>query len=43
VLNDTGKDRYSIALFYRPNVDAVVECAPSCVGPDNPPLTNMGA
>jgi isopenicillin N synthase-like dioxygenase len=37
VLNDTGKDRYSIAFFYSPNVDAVIECVPSCVGPDNPP------
>lgn len=37
VLNDTGKDRYSIAFFYSPNVDSVIECVPSCVGPDTPP------
>ena len=37
VLNDTGKDRYSIAFFYSPNPASVVECLPSCTGPDDPP------
>lgn len=37
VLNDSGVDRYSIAFFYSPNPDAVIECLPSCVGPDRPP------
>ncbi len=37
VLNDSGGDRYSIAFFYSPNPDSVIECLPSCVGPDDPP------
>jgi isopenicillin N synthase-like dioxygenase len=37
VLNDSGRDRYSIAFFYSPNVSARLECLPSCAGPDNPP------
>ncbi|HXJ82419.1 MAG TPA: 2-oxoglutarate and iron-dependent oxygenase domain-containing protein [Candidatus Methylomirabilis sp.] len=37
VLNESGADRYSIAFFYSPNPDAVIECLPSCVGPANPP------
>jgi isopenicillin N synthase-like dioxygenase len=37
VLNDSGIDRYSIAFFYSPNPDSVIECLPSCTGPDNPP------
>jgi isopenicillin N synthase-like dioxygenase len=37
VLNDSGKDRYSIAFFYSPNVSSLIECLPSCVGPDDPP------
>ena len=36
VLNDSGKDRYSIAFFYSPNVDRRIECLPSCVDRDNP-------
>jgi isopenicillin N synthase-like dioxygenase len=37
VLNDSGGDRYSIAFFHSPNPASVIECLPSCVGPDNPP------
>src|SRR5262249_7179492 len=36
VLNDSGRDRYSIAYFHSPNVDAVIAPASTCVGPDNP-------
>ena len=36
VLNDSGKDRYSIAFFYSPNIDARIECVPTCVGADAP-------
>jgi isopenicillin N synthase-like dioxygenase len=37
VLNASGTDRYSIAYFHSPNPDRVIECLPSCTGPDNPP------
>src|SRR5215467_11808287 len=37
VLNDSGKDRYSIAFFYSPNVNATIACAPTCVSAENPP------
>jgi isopenicillin N synthase-like dioxygenase len=37
VLNDSGVDRYSIAFFYSPNVASMIECLPSCTGPDHPP------
>jgi isopenicillin N synthase-like dioxygenase len=37
VLNNSGVDRYSIAYFHSPNPDSVIECLPSCTGPDNPP------
>jgi isopenicillin N synthase-like dioxygenase len=37
VLNDSGRDRYSIAFFYSPNPASVIECLPTCVSADRPP------
>ena len=37
VVNDSGRDRYSIAFFYSPNVDARIEVLPTGVSADNPP------
>ena len=37
VLNESGTNRYSIAYFYSPNPNAVIECVPTCVTADNPP------
>lgn len=34
--NMSGRDRYSIATFYSPNPDAVIEPMPTCVSDDNP-------
>lgn len=33
---DTGETRYSNIFFLYPNVDAVMECVPTCCGPRNP-------
>jgi len=32
-----GVDRYAIPFFFDANADYVVECLPTCQGPDNPP------
>jgi isopenicillin N synthase-like dioxygenase len=37
VLNDSGRDRYSIAFFYSPRPDSMIECVPTCTGLDDPP------
>lgn len=37
VLNDSGRDRYSIGFFYSPTPSSVIECLPTCTGPDTPP------
>jgi len=37
VLNDSGRDRYSIAFFYSPNPASEIACLPSCTGADDPP------
>ena len=34
VINTTGRERYSIAYFFEPAFDTVVECLPQCCGPD---------
>ena len=36
VVNDSGRDRYSIAFFYSPSIGATIECLPTCVSPDRP-------
>jgi isopenicillin N synthase-like dioxygenase len=36
VVNDSGRDRYSIAFFYSPNIDARIEVLPTCVTPERP-------
>ena len=35
--NTTNRDRYSVPFFFTPNSDYVMECLPTCCGPDNPP------
>ena len=37
VLNDSGRDRYSIAYFHSPNPASVIAPVASCVSADNPP------
>ncbi len=37
VLNVSGVDRYSIALFFDTHLDRVMTCMPTCQSADNPP------
>ena len=37
VLNAAKVERYSIPVFIGPKRDAIIECLPSCTGPDRPP------
>jgi len=36
VINASGRERYSIAVFYDPDHDVRVECLPNCSSADNP-------
>lgn len=36
VVNESGRERYSVPFFLHGNPDAVIEPLPGCVGPDNP-------
>jgi isopenicillin N synthase-like dioxygenase len=37
VVNRSGRARHSIAYFFDPGMDAVIECLPTCSGPAAPP------
>jgi isopenicillin N synthase-like dioxygenase len=37
VINRNDASRYAIPFFLGPNHDAIVDCVPTCVAPDNPP------
>jgi isopenicillin N synthase-like dioxygenase len=38
VTNTSGRERYSVAFFFDANPDALVNCLPTCSGPDRPAL-----
>jgi isopenicillin N synthase-like dioxygenase len=37
VINASGRERFSIPVFYDPDFETVVECLPNCLGAGNPP------
>ncbi len=37
VINDSGRDRYSMAFIYDPRLDTPIEALATCRGPDKPP------
>jgi isopenicillin N synthase-like dioxygenase len=37
VINTATVERYSMPVFFGPSPDAVIECVPTCRGPNNPP------
>ena len=37
VINRNDASRYAIPFFLGPNHDSIVDCVPTCVGPDTPP------
>lgn len=37
VMNKSGRERYSIPVFYDPDFDVAVACLPNCSSADNPP------
>ncbi len=36
VVNASGRERYSIPVFYDPDYETIVECLPNCASPTNP-------
>jgi isopenicillin N synthase-like dioxygenase len=37
VIGVPGRSRYSVACFFDLDHDALIECLPTCTGPDDPP------
>ncbi len=37
VTNNSGRERYSMALFLDHDFDTMIECIETCAGPDDPP------